>query len=478
MPSVIRRLEYDEEGIVISERPSETQISAQTAEDICNLAAKFGCTREGEWFSYKRGKSGMVLKPGGWVGTLQSGGKQIEIRPKIEHAGNVEVDLAQLLIGAGFMDPEFREVMSMADRESIFDLLALGYARKIAKECNRGLSRGYVEVSGNIQTKRGRIDFTKQWLNKAKKQPLLACTYDEHSEDNQLNRILKAGLKAALATVGMPECRRALGNSLKLLDGISDSRITPEQAMTFKPERKDTRFRPLINLAARFIHNQGKHQDVKSQDDGNGLSGLGSMWSAWALFEAYVFRELKGINPDSKLKLNNKWTIDNQVTGKFMVRSEGAKRGANYVLKPDLVIYENGSPVYICDTKWKYKKLPIKAAVDKDVVRVTRKAGTYAVKKTDLYQMFAYSRFYADKNGRTPTIALIYPSTNQAPDASTAKTRSKKRGGPLSMLQLVTTLYFNLPENGDNTTQTAVEIYEFPVPLASQLPANISPKLG
>lgn len=473
MPSVIRRLEYDEEGIVISERPSETQISAQTAEDICNLAAKFGCTREGEWFSYKRGKSGMVLKPGGWVGTLQSGGKQIEIRPKIEHAGNIEVDLAQLLIGAGFMDPEFREVMSMADRESIFDLLALGYARKIAKECNRGLSRGYVEVSGNIPTKRGRIDFTKQWLNKAKKQPLLACTYDEHSEDNQLNRILKAGLKAALATVGMSECRRALGNSLKLLDGISDSRITPEQAMTFKPEKKDARFRPLINLAARFIHNHGKHQDVKSQEDGNGLSGLGSMWSAWALFESYVFRELKGSNLYSKHKLDDRWTIENQVIGKFMVRNQGSKRGTNYALQPDIIIYEDGRPVYICDTKWKYKKLPIKTADDKDVVKVTRKAGTYAVKKSDLYQMFAYSRFYADKNGRTPTIALIYPSTNQQP-INTANIDPGEKKGPLSMLQRVTTLYFNLPEDGDDTTQTAVEIYEFPVPLAPQTVAKVT----
>jgi 5-methylcytosine-specific restriction enzyme subunit McrC len=470
-------LEYDEDGIVISERPSENQISPQTAEDICNLAAKFGCTRDGEWFSYKRGKSGMVLKPGGWVGTLQSGGKQVEIRPKIEHAGNIEVDLAQLLIGAGFMDPEFREVMSMADRESIFDLLALGYARKIAKECNRGLSRGYVEVSGNIPTKRGRIDFTKQWLNKAKKQPLLACTYDEHSEDNQLNRILKAGLKAALATVGMPECRRALGNSLKLLDGISDARITAEQAIAFKPERKDARFRPLINLAARFIHNYGKHQDVKSQEDGEGLSGLGSMWSAWELFESYVFRELKGENFGSKYKLDDRWTIDNQVTGKFMVRNQGAKRGTNYALQPDIIIYEDGRPVYICDTKWKYKRMPQKSGEDKDVVKVTREAGSYAVKKSDLYQMFAYSRFYADGNGRTPTIALIYPSTSEAKDA-TNKEGSKKNGGPLSTLQLVTTLYFNLPENGDNTTQTAVEIYEFPVPLASMLRANSQPKIG
>ena len=477
MPRVIRRLEYDEDGIVISERPSEKQITPQIAEDICNLATKFGCTREGEWFSYKRGKSGMVLKPGGWVGTLLAGGKQIEIRPKIEHAGNIEVDLAQLLIGAGYMDHEFRDVMSMANRESIFDLLALGYARKIAKECNRGLSRGYVEVSGNIPTKRGRIDFTKQWLNKAKKQPLLACTYDEHSEDNQLNRILKAGLKAALATVGMPECRHALGSSLKLLDGISDVKITAEQAMTFKPERKDARFRPLINLAARFIHNHGKHQDVKAQEDGDGLSGLGSMWSAWVLFESYVFRELKGANLDSKYKLDERWTIENQVTGKFMVRNQGSKRGTNYALQPDIIIYEDGRPVYICDTKWKYKRLPQKSGDDKDVVKVARKAGTYAVKKSDLYQMFAYSRFYADENGRTPTIALIYPSTNEAKD-TTDLAGSEKDGGPLSMLQLVTTLYFNLPENGDNTTQTAVEIYEFPVPLASQLSVNTSPKVG
>lgn len=468
MPRVIRCLEYDEQGIVISEQPSEKQISPQSAEEICNLAAKYGCTRDGEWFSYKRGKSGMILKPGGWVGTLQSGGKQIEIRPKIEHAGNIEVDLAQLLIGAGFIDPEFREAMSMADRESVFDLLALGYARKIAKECNRGLSRGYVEVSGNIPTKRGRIDFSKQWLNKANKRPLLACTYDEHSEDNQLNRILKAGLRAALDIVAMPESRRALDSSLKLLDGISDTRITPEQALAFKPERKDARFRPLINLAARFIHNQGKHQDIKSREDGAGPPGLASMWSAWVLFEAYVFRQLKGINPDSKLKLDDKWTIENQVTGKFMVRSEGAKRGTNYALKPDLIIYEDGSPVYICDTKWKYKKVPLKSTDDKDVVKVTRKSGTFAVKKSDLYQMFAYSRFYADKNGRTPTIALIYPSTNQSP-AISLSSNPREMKGPLSMLQLVTTLHFNLPEGGDDKSQTAVEIYEFPVPLAKQI---------
>jgi 5-methylcytosine-specific restriction enzyme subunit McrC len=467
MPHVIRRLEYDEEGIVISERPSEGQITPQIAGDIFNLADVFGCTREGDWFTYKRGKFGIVLKPGGWVGTLQAGGQQVEIRPKIEHAGNVEVDLAEFLIGAGFIEPEFREVMSMANRESIFDLLAFGYAKKIARECNRGLSRGYVEVSSNIPTKRGKIDFTKQWLNKARKQALLACTYDEHSEDNQLNRILKAGLKAALVKVKMPECRRALGSSLKLLEGISDVRITPEEAASFKPDRKDLRFRPLLNLAARFIHSNGNHQDIKSQDDGKGLSGLGSMWSAWVLFESYVYRELKGINADTKYKLNKRWTIENQVTGKYMVRSEGAKKGFKYALIPDLVIYEEGRPVYICDTKWKYKKITPKPQEATDLIQVKRKGGTYAVSKSDLYQMFAYSRFYADASGRTPTIALIYPSnglTQINPDGP-------KNKGPLSMLQLVTKLYFNLPEDGDNTSQTAVEIYEFPVPMASQ--ANV-----
>ena len=451
MPHVIRRLEHQE--IELSEAPGAEQITPSDAREIIVSASKFGCMREGEWFTYKR-TDNSVLKCGGWVGSIQAGGKQVEVRPKIEcvEGADSEVNLAELLIKAGIVDAEFREVASLADRATAFELLALWYARKISKECNRGLSRGYVGTSDNIPVKRGRIDFSNEWKNKAHRRMLLACEFDEHSEDNQLNRILKAGLRAALSTQAkLPECRTALGNTLKLLDGITDITITAKEASSFKPDRKDIRFKSLLRLASRFISNK-KHQDVRSNDMASGAEGLSLMWSAWRLFESFVYRELSGENETSEFKLpSDKWTIRNQVSGRHMIRRNGAARGTDYILKPDIVIYDDkGKPVVICDTKWKYDT---RSAEEEDATQINGKRGKYIVKKSDLYQMFAYSRYYATGDF-IPSIALIYPSQNKS-------TPSKDDKGPLSFLTKVDTLFFNV---GDNISQTRVDIYEFPVP--------------
>lgn len=448
MPHVIRRLEYSE--IEITDKPGEEQISAQCARDVIACADLYGCKKDGEWFSYKR-TTDKILKCGGWVGTLQSGDRQIEVRPKIETDGaENEVDLVELLIRSGNIDAEFREVASLADRASCLELLALWFARRISKECNRGLSRGYVSVSENIPGKRGRIDFSKQWQNTAMRRTLLACKFDELSEDNQLNRILKAGLRAALSSkTKLPECRIALSNTLKLLEGISDVKITAEEALTFRTERKDLRFKPLLQLAARFISNR-RHQDVRPDHDKNDSEGLSLMWSAWLLFESFVFRELSGENRDSKFKIPKNWHIKKQFGGKYMIRRKGIKR-CDYLLKPDIVIFDkNGNPNVICDTKWKYDT---RSHGDEDASEIAGKKGRYVVKKSDLYQMFAYSRYYATGNF-TPSIALIYPSQSAA-----LPTKDDK--GPLSFLTKVDTLFFNI---GENDSQTRVDIYEFPVP--------------
>jgi 5-methylcytosine-specific restriction endonuclease McrBC regulatory subunit McrC len=266
----------------------------------------------------------------------------------------------------------------------------------------------------------------------------------------------------------MHKCKRSLSNALKLLEGISDVRITPEQAMSFRPERKELRFRPLIEMAARFIYNNGKHQDIKSDVSGGGTPGLGSMWSAWTLFESYVFRELSGINTASKYKLGEQWEIRNQVIGKNMIRTgKEAAPHFSYALKPDIIISnkKTGAIEYICDTKWKYQRREAGDNDGKDANKINVRQKEFVVKKSDLYQMFAYSRFYSNKSGQHPKIALIYPSANPKPEQAIER-GVNNYADPLSALKLIETIYFNLPEGGNNKTQTAVEIYEFPVPLA------------
>ena len=456
MSEVIKRLEYEE--IEISESPNYQQVTESCAKLVIDSAIKYGCKKEGEWFTYKRTNT-QILKCGGWVGTLQCDSRQIEVRPKIENVegADTQVDLIELLIKAGIIDAEFREVANLADRATVFDLLVLWYAKKISRECNRGLSRGYTEVSDNIACKRGRIDFSKEWENRAKKRLSLACSFDEHSEDNMLNRILKAGLKAAHSSrTNLPECRIAISNALKLLEGIKDITISPQTAKNFKPDRKDLRFRPLLLLASRFIANKS-HKDIQSNESSTKDSaGLSLMWSAWSLFESYVYRELAGENPNSKFAISKeKWSIKKQVTGIHMIRRNGAEHGTDYLLKPDIIIYDDsGIPVMICDTKWKYD---IRNISEDDATQIIGKRGKFIIKKSDLYQMFAYSRYYA-QNGQNPTIALIYPTQK-----NTCPERNSK--SPLSFLTKVDTLFYNI---GENKTQTAVEIYEFPVPTVSK----------
>ena len=461
MSHVISRLEYWDIDIV--ENPEPEQISPQTARDIIASASKFGCTRDGEWFTYAR-TSDKRLRCGGWVGTLQIGNKQIEVRPKVEDEKGTDtaVDLVELLIKSGNIEAEFREVANLANRLTTFELVALWYARKMSKECNRGLSRAYMEVSDNVQGKRGRIDFSKQWQNKARKLRMVSCIFDEHTEDNQLNRILKAGLRAALSCKSSaPECRHAINNSLKLLDGIADVRITAATALSFKPDRKDARFKPLLRLAANFIAH--RHQDLRPDKGEKGSAGLSLMWSAWRLFESYVYRELSGENSGSQFKLPDGWKIKNQVGGRYMTRrkkdGEKDKDEFGYILKPDIVIYDpKGNEAVICDTKWKYEKYSSEADIV-DATKIKGKNGRYVIKKADLYQMFAYSRYYA-KNGNQPSIALIYPT--QKPT-----TAAPKGSGPLAALTLIDTLYFNLNEDGKN--QTRIDVYEFPVPISTCL---------
>ena len=119
MTHVIRRLEHQE--IELSETPSDEQVSPLCAREVIDSALKHGCTRDGEWFTYKR-TNNSILKCGGWVGSMQAGDRQIEVRPKIENVegADTEVNLVELLIKSGVIEAEFREVANLADRATAF----------------------------------------------------------------------------------------------------------------------------------------------------------------------------------------------------------------------------------------------------------------------------------------------------------------------------------------------------------------------
>lgn len=84
----------------------------------------------------------------------------------------------------------FEEVAS-EEFENIQDLLAAILAKGVAQQLKQGLYREYVQNYENLPMLRGKLDLTGTMRNKLQNKRLLACDFDDLSENNIFNIILK-----------------------------------------------------------------------------------------------------------------------------------------------------------------------------------------------------------------------------------------------------------------------------------------------
>ena len=94
------------------------------------------------------------------------------------------------------------------------DLFAAILARGVSVQLKRGLYREYVSVRDNIAVVRGKVDLADTLRLKQKKIQKLSCNYDEFSENNIYNQILKTTMQMLLHTDNVDNVRK---NELKKL---------------------------------------------------------------------------------------------------------------------------------------------------------------------------------------------------------------------------------------------------------------------
>ena len=75
--------------------------------------------------------------------------------------------------------------------DNIHNLLAAILAGGIARQLKQGLHREYVNQTEDLTVVRGKIDMQGTIRNKVARKKVMTCEYDELSEDNILNQILK-----------------------------------------------------------------------------------------------------------------------------------------------------------------------------------------------------------------------------------------------------------------------------------------------
>lgn len=450
----VYRREYEKIEIVPDNAVSDpgNQVTASEADMIEQSAARFGCTKSREWFSIVRQGGSTYLKTGCWVGVISAGNLRLEVGPKIgddqdaadrqneaQPGSGRAIDLIEMLIVVGDLPGRMRAIKGGSPAmDSHHELIIRWYLRELENLIGFGLLRDYRESRDHLPTMKGRLDYSKHWVNRALRRPLVACVHDEFTQDTTLNRILKAGLRRAgvLSRGAAGGFGYRIRRTIDLMDSVSDVEFSGKQASDYRLSRREVRFAAVHTVACYLI-------DRVTPDPLGGRKSLGAshrkavghMLNMEDLFERYAYSLLSfphstsSRHPYSDLSISDNYTVSRKSVRRPLINN------GSFKMVPDLIISGNGrgadksglSVELIADTKWK-KVSPARVQSSEGGEQVVR-CGSLGVKQADVYQLFAYSEFYG-RGSRPVDVALIYP-TDRPPCAPLCG------NGPLAKLQRV-----------------------------------------
>lgn len=85
--------------------------------------------------------------------------------------------------------------------DNIHNLMAAILARGISMQLKQGLYREYINCKEDLPVVRGKIDMPGTMKNRITRKRLITCEFDEYSENNLLNQILKRQLCFCFTTI-------------------------------------------------------------------------------------------------------------------------------------------------------------------------------------------------------------------------------------------------------------------------------------
>ena len=297
-------------------------------------------------------KDKYTLTPGSTVGTVETSGLSVLIRPKI---GIPQLlSLACYAIGrVRFQESDFR----FPEEPALPDALALALTTAARRAFARGLLHGYLTQEEALQTVRGRIRFDDQVRRRFGVPLPIEVRYDEFTDDILANQLVKA---AAMRLGGMrlrsPEARRSLGWVSAMLDNVSYAEFPPSDVPEVPFDRLNEHYRGVVTLA-RLVLRRGAFEADRGQVRASGF--LMDMNQVFQEFVTVALREALGV---SERELCSDKGMPRRVT----LAEENRVR-----LEPDLSWWNGGVCTFVGDAKYK--------RIDGNIPNA------------DLYQLLAYA---------------------------------------------------------------------------------------
>ena len=180
--------------------------------------------------------------------------------------------------------------------EDIYDLFAEILARGIAYQLKQGLYREYVAKEESLLTIKGKIDINGTIVNRVRNDQHVACEYDELSENNVYNQILRSTATILIRHSDVKKERKAkLKRMMLFFQNVQTIDLHSIRWNSLRFDRNNRNYRMLIYLCY-FIVNEwlmttqeGKMKMREFSDD-----------HMCRLYEKFVLEYYKKHHPDLK----------------------------------------------------------------------------------------------------------------------------------------------------------------------------------
>lgn len=390
MNRVLRVTEY--QSIKKAETFSATERTVTTAQfqQLERFNEQFERQRKVKVFQYGA-RNTLVAR--NFVGVIHMGAYQVEVLPKIEaEEHRVRQNLLQMVATTLNLKLHGGELGHL-DRanQSILEVLIRLYCDLLWEAVHKGMVCRYESRQDNLVVLRGRLNVAQQLRHNLARPDRLHCTFDEFTQDNPLNRALKAALRVLFRLARTEPSSKSLAELLFCFDEVADvpvSAIRWEQVTT---DRLSERYAPLIRMARLFI--EGATPDLTA---GTG-DGFAVLFDMNQLFEEYVGRQVQRIAAEQRL------TAQLQGPKRHLAMRDSGS--SCFELRPDIVLMEASNHLAVIDTKWK---------------RLKTNGTREEISASDLYQMFAYAKQY-----QVPSVILLYPHHREMGDWSPCRNSYK-----------------------------------------------------
>lgn len=320
------------------------------------------------------------IKAAQFVGVIAAPYVRLEILPKIEKGKNIETrGILIKMIGAALSIPIYDGEITLlnAQNKDLLEVLIFVFARRLASEVRKGLTRNYQRQTDDLSRLRGKLNITRQFTKFAAMPQTLACEFDEFSANNSLNRLLACATSFLMRRTQVSSTQRLLAEIEAQFSEVRPVTVAQALRENIKIDRKNQRWSACERLARLLL--KSLYQTVH----GGSREGVALLFDMNKLFEAYVVRVAqKTLRPLG-------YAVWSQRPQRALVRGEGGRMA--FTTKPDIYIEGHGK-IIIIDTKWK-------------VLDVSK--GNFGILQADAYQMHGYARVYnADE------IILLFPNIN------------------------------------------------------------------